>query len=164
MVARGATYLHSLLLWVGGASFPATLCKNGLFLCFMLLAYSIYTEGILKLYLSHTEWMAGSPFSVFLSSLSVTLRDKRMKPIRHFQMCDGRFVYFRSKRIKNVYKDDVLSALRHKSAMGYWKRVSGCCMFVVWTTFFWIHGIAGIVRSYDFLSAAFLLRCFAEYK
>jgi len=49
-VARGATYLHPLLLWVGGASFPSTLCKNGLFLCLMLLVYSIYAEGILKLY------------------------------------------------------------------------------------------------------------------
>ena len=75
--ARGATYLHPLLLWVGGASFPATLCKNGLFLCFMLLAYSIHIEGILKLYCSHTEGLAGFPFSVLLSSLSVALRRKR---------------------------------------------------------------------------------------
>jgi|GEM_PF-3485313 len=49
-VARGATYLHPLLRWVGGASFPATLCKNGLFLCFMLWVYTTYAEGILKLY------------------------------------------------------------------------------------------------------------------
>jgi hypothetical protein len=54
-VVRGTTYLHPLLLWVGGASFPATLCKNGLFLCLSLLVYCIHTEGILKLYCSHTE-------------------------------------------------------------------------------------------------------------
>jgi hypothetical protein len=65
-VARGATYLHPLLLWVGGASFPATFCKNGLFSCFMLLAYSIYTEGILKLWRSYTEEVPGFPFLVLL--------------------------------------------------------------------------------------------------
>jgi hypothetical protein len=49
-VARGATYIHPLLHWVGGASFPTTLCKNGLFLCLVLLVYCIHIEGILKLY------------------------------------------------------------------------------------------------------------------
>jgi len=49
MVARGATYVHPLLHWMGGASFPATLLNNWLFLCLMLWVYSIYTVGILKL-------------------------------------------------------------------------------------------------------------------
>jgi hypothetical protein len=48
-IARGATYVHQLLHWVGGASFPATLLNNWLFLCLMLWVYSIYTVDILKL-------------------------------------------------------------------------------------------------------------------